>query len=81
MRYVFSRRFDRSFKKFPKHIQIACSKQLKLLLQNIKHPSLRAKKYNETGDVWQARVNDTIRFYFVVRGDIYFLVDIEKHKD
>ena len=30
-------------------------------------------------DVWQARVTDTYRFYFVIQGNTYILLDITKH--
>ena len=57
-------RFDRtphflgSYHKAPKRIQKAFDKQVRLLLENLHHPSLRAKKYDEAQDIWQARVND-----------------------
>ncbi len=72
-------RFDRSFKKFTPEIQAAFHKQAAFLLRDIRHPSLRAKKYDETYGIWQARVNDNVRFYFVIAGSRYTLLDIERH--
>ena len=40
------------------------TKQSSFLLQNLHPPSLRAKKYDESKDRWQARVNDDWRFLF-----------------
>ena len=40
---------------------------------------LRAKKYDESRGIWQARVNKDWRFYFVIQDDIYYLVDIIRH--
>ncbi len=40
---------------------------------------LRAKKYDEIRDIWQARVNSGWRFYFVIRGDLYYLLDLIPH--
>jgi len=37
---------------------------------------LRAKKYDEAKDRWQARVNKDWRFYFKIEGDTYFIVDL-----
>lgn len=37
--------------------------------------SLRAKKYDEKNDLWQARVNDDWRFYF----RMYRIEEIRKH--
>ncbi len=43
-------------------IRRAFDKQAVLLLQNLHHPSRRAKKYDESRGIWQARVNDDWRF-------------------
>jgi mRNA-degrading endonuclease RelE of RelBE toxin-antitoxin system len=40
----------------PADIRKAFYKQAGFLVQNLHHPSLRAKKYSETADKWQARV-------------------------
>ncbi len=81
MKYYRSERFDRSFKKLSFRIKKVFYKQLNFLLKDLKHPSLRAKKYDEATGVWQARVTQNVRFYFVIDKDSYFLVDIKKHKD
>lgn len=57
MKYSFSRKFIKSYRNFPENIQNKFDKQLKYLLQNLKHPSLKSKKYNETLGIWQARVD------------------------
>ena len=36
-------------------------KQSKFLLENLRHPSLHAKKYDEARNLWQARVDYTWR--------------------
>src|SRR5260370_9273743 len=38
-------------------VQRAFFKQVKFLEKDLRHPSLQAKKYDETNDLWQARVN------------------------
>jgi hypothetical protein len=40
---------------------------------------LHAKKYDEANDIWQARVNRSWRFYFVIRGDEYVILSIIPH--
>jgi len=42
---------------------------VKLLVENFRHPSLRAKKYEDSAPIWQARVNRDWRFYFLITGD------------
>lgn len=74
-------RFKREFKKFPKPIRLAFAKQIGFLLKDIRHPSLRAKKYDEARGIWQARVTNNVRFYFLIKGDWYVVLDIEKHRD
>jgi len=79
MRRVYSERFQRGFDGAPPSVRKACDKQLGFLVQNLHHPSPRAKKYDESQDLWQARVNKDWRFYFQIRGDVYYLVDIIPH--
>ncbi len=55
------------------------NKQFSFLLRDISHPSLRAKKYDETRDIWQARITKRRRFYFKIRGDEYYILSITPH--
>lgn len=79
MKYRFSENFTANLESFPVAAQKKFWKQLKFLLSDIQHPSLRAKKYNKTDDVWQARVDKNIRFYFRIHRETYFLLDIKNH--
>jgi plasmid maintenance system killer protein len=60
-------------------VQRAFIKQINFLARNLQHPSLHAKKYDESRDLWQARVNDDWRFYFTVENDTYVIQDIIPH--
>jgi plasmid maintenance system killer protein len=44
-----------------------------------RHPSLRAKKYEERTGLWQVRINDDWRMYFTIEGDAYVLRAITPH--
>jgi hypothetical protein len=55
------------------------SEALTYLAENLHHPSLRAKKYDEARDLWQARVTKDWRFYFKIMDDTYRLENIKKH--
>ena len=79
MRVLFSERFARSFREAPDRIQREFGKQLGHLLRNLRHPSLHAKKYDESRGIWQARVNGGWRFYFTIEADLYTLIDIIPH--
>ena len=51
-------------------------KQIALLQNNLRHPSLRTKKYDEANDIWQARVNNSWRFYFTIVGNTYRILKL-----
>jgi mRNA interferase RelE/StbE len=74
-------RAKRDYADLSPRLQRAVDKQLNFLLQNIRHPSLRAKKYDEANDVWQARVNDDYRFYFRIVDDEYRITTIIPHPE
>ena len=79
MTVLFSARFTKSFREAPERIQKDFGKQLGNLPRDLRHPSLRAKKYGKASGLWQARVNDDWRFYFTIEGDSYQLHDITPH--
>jgi hypothetical protein len=48
MRLLRTRHFVRNYSKAPQAIQRAFDKQILLLLEDLHHPSLRARKYDES---------------------------------
>ena len=79
MRLRLSQAFLEMLAGVPLHVQKAFFKQAKFLEQNLRHPSLHAKKYDEARDVWQARVTGDWRFYFTIEGGGCRLHVIRKH--
>ncbi len=79
MRLLRSIEFERKYARLPERVRRAFDKQSLFLVQNLHHPSLRAKKYDEAQDLWQARVNKNWRFYFFIQDDVYYIVDIIPH--
>ncbi len=71
--------FERSYKKAPAEIRASFDKQSLFLLQNLQHPGLHAKKYDEAQGLWQARLAHGWRFYFLIQDDTYFIVDMKPH--
>ncbi len=70
---------DDSYSAAPENVRKAFDKQARLLVENLRHLSLRAKKYHESHDIWQARVNKDWRFYYKIEGDTYVILDIVPH--
>ena len=79
MRLDYSPQFLKNWDRTPPRVQKLFEKQVQFLLENLRHPSLRAKKYDEARDIWQARVDRAWRFYFQIRGDTYYLLNITPH--
>ena len=79
MKITTTSRFDRLFASAPKDKREAYLKQSQLLLENLRHPSLRAKKFDEASGLWQARVTGNWRFRFLIEGDTYVITHIGPH--
>lgn len=79
MKAVLLESFENNLEKPPIETRKKFRKQLRFLLNDIRHPSLRAKKYGGEDDLWQARINDNLRFYFRIKGDCFIIMEITKH--
>jgi hypothetical protein len=73
-----SKRFLNQYAAAPVTVRKAFDKQASLLLENFGHPSLRAKKYSESLDLWQGRVN-RVGALLHDRRRRYHLHEIVKH--
>lgn len=79
MRARWTNRFRRDFLAASQDIQQRFEKQAALLLRDLRHPGLHAKKFDAARDIWQARVNAGWRFYFRIEGDTYILETMRPH--
>lgn len=79
MKASFSQRFIRQYSALIPERKAKFDKQLGFLLSDPRHPSLRAKKYDEANSIWQARVDAKYRFYFRIEGDTYRILSIIPH--
>ena len=79
MRIELTRRADKEYGKLSAQLQRQVDKQFDFLLENLRHPSLNAKKYGGTDDIWQGRVNRDYRFYFRIVDDNYHILMITPH--
>lgn len=79
MRVILSPRAFEATKRAPADVRKAFYKQIDLLSENLRHLSLRAKKFDEKANLWQARVNLDWRFYFVIAEDGYLVTNVIPH--
>ena len=79
MKWQHSDRSKIDYDSLQQKIRKAFDKQVRFLADNLQHPSLHAKKYDESRDRWQARVNRNWRSYFNIVGDTYIIRDIVPH--
>jgi len=76
---ILSGSADEQYERLPAALRKVVEKQFVFLAHDIRHPSLHAKKYGEAAGLWQARINKSWRFYFLIRNDAYYIVSIRKH--
>ncbi len=79
MQILMSERAVESLRAAPPSVRRAFEKRLRFLASDLLHPSLHAKKYDESADLWQARVNRNWRFYFTIAADTYRIEDVIAH--
>ena len=79
MKLRFTARARKDYLALPERVQKTADKQLDLLLNDLRHPSLRSKKYDERRDIWQGRITRDWRFYFQITGDACLILAITKH--
>ncbi len=62
IRYAVS--FGRDYKDLPQEMRMLLVKKFALLLNNMRHPSLRTKKMEGHEGIWEARITKGYRFTF-----------------
>jgi len=72
--------FTKNLKKLSQNEQKTVARKLAILIQNPFHPSLRTKKVQSFGDVFECSVNMDIRILWTYKnGKIILLLDIGHH--
>ena len=79
MKFRLTDKAVKQYQSLPTSIKKRFEKQLIYLLGNLTHPSIHAKKYDESQDIWQGRVSRDYRFYFHIEGDTYVILTITRH--
>jgi mRNA-degrading endonuclease RelE of RelBE toxin-antitoxin system len=79
MRLVFTYSFIRDYRGLPDQLQKTVDKQLKLFLNNRRHPSLNIKKMQDPRDIWEGRITKGYRFTFQMEGEVCLLRRLGTH--
>ena len=67
--YQFSNRFKKEYNRLPQKIQKTFDEKFDLFLNNMSHPSLRAKQIQGTKNRWEGSVTKNYRFTFEFTGN------------
>ena len=73
MRILAYQRFHRSYQSLPGDIQRKVDKQVALLADNLRHPSLQVKRIKGTRGLWEARIDRHYRLSFEMIEDTIYL--------
>jgi len=71
--------FKKDYKKLPSAIKDKTDKQLMLLLENPKHPSLNLHPVRGTKSIWEGYIDYHYRFTFELEGNFYVLRKVGAH--
>ena len=78
MRLRFTKPYIAFYTNLPLEIKQRVDKQLRLLLENPAHPSLRLHKM-QGREQWEISVTMNYRITFLIEGDEYVLRSVGKH--
>ncbi|MDO8681864.1 MAG: hypothetical protein Q7N50_00070 [Armatimonadota bacterium] len=81
MRFVITKRFAEAYRSLPETLRKKANKALRLLVENPRHPSLRLKKIQGAGGIWEARVDKACRMTLEIHSDYFLLRNIGKHDE
>jgi mRNA-degrading endonuclease RelE of RelBE toxin-antitoxin system len=80
MKVVYLRPFAKQYKKLPVSVREKFDRQLRRLVKDPQHPSLRARKMVNREEVWEARIDIQYRFTFQFNGEDIVLRSIGTHE-
>ena len=79
MKLIYTRSFKKDYQKLSNSIQTVTNRKLKLLIENISHPSLRVKKVKKFQGVLEGTINKNYRILFQLTSDGIVFLRIGKH--
>lgn len=80
MTVIYEPSFLRDYVGLPEVVRRPAEKQIRTLLQNPRHPSLRARKIQGSTDIYEARVTEAYRMTYKIVGETLRLRRIGTHE-
>lgn len=81
MKLQITKPFKKQYDHLPINIQIKTKRILNYLKEDLNHPSIRAKKIQGKGDIWEGRVDRFYRFTFTIETDVITLRSVGPHDE
>ena len=81
MQIARTENFKKAWRDLSEEQKALARKAIENLLKDIKYPALRVKKIKGTKDIWEARVNISIRLTFQIEKELIILRNIGKHDE
>lgn len=81
MKLQRTERFKRMYRQLGQGQQKAIQKALRLLAENIRHPSLRVKRVQGTKGIWEASATISLRITFQREKDLIILRNCGEHDE
>ena len=72
--------FRKDYRRLPKEIQAKADKQLRFLVENPKHPSLKIHRIEGAEGFWEFYVDRSYRGVYTQEGEVIVLRYIGKHE-
>ena len=79
MRLFYTERFQRAYAGLEDREADQVAKALRLLAEDLRHPSLRVKKMQGTDRIWEARASRALRLTFEMHEDRLVLRNVGAH--
>lgn len=80
MNVRFSKQTEKVYKRLPLNIQKKADKQFLLLIENYRHPSLRARKMGGS-NIFEARIDMQYRFTFQIGEEAIYILTLGPHDE
>ena len=80
MKFRRTNRFKKDYQKLPSDIQQRVDEKLRLLLRDLRYPSLRVHKLRGVEGLWEFSVTMNYRVLFEIEDDYYVLLGVGPHR-